>query len=286
MCIAIHDWARGAAGVFLGLLVAGVAWGGPDGTAADTAAPPAAVSEPGTVDLRPVFEKWNLPPRSQGERPTCSVFTVAGAIEYALAQKRQQGGLRLSVDYLNWASNRASGRGEDGSLFSDLWEGFERYGACPEEDMPYQIVFTARRRPSKTARATARAALEAGLQIHWIKLWDPNKGLSEAEFAEVKKALAAGWPGCGGFLWPKDAKWTDGLLEMAPRDAVRDGHSVLLVGYRDDASLPGGGAFFIHNSSGPSRRGRMSYEYVRAYANDAIWIAPAAESNQDKPAAD
>ncbi len=51
-----------------------------------------------------------------------------------------------------------------------------------------------------------------------------------------------------------------------------DGHSVLLVGYRDDKTQPGGGVFLIRNSAGPSRDGMMTYEYVRAYLNDAAWI--------------
>ena len=59
---------------------------------------------------------------------------------------------------------------------------------------------------------------------------------------------------------------------MCPRDAVCDGHSVLLVGYRDDRTQPGGGVFLIRNSGGPSRDGMLSYEYVKAYMNDAIWI--------------
>ncbi len=51
-----------------------------------------------------------------------------------------------------------------------------------------------------------------------------------------------------------------------------DGHSVLLVGFRNDGTQPGGGVFLIRNSAGPSRDGMMTYDYVRAYLNDAAWI--------------
>ncbi len=47
---------------------------------------------------------------------------------------------------------------------------------------------------------------------------------------------------------------------------------MLLVGYRDDKRQPGGGVFLIRNSSGPFRGGMLSYEYAKAYMNDAIWI--------------
>ena len=59
---------------------------------------------------------------------------------------------------------------------------------------------------------------------------------------------------------------------MCPRNAVRDGHSVLLVGFRDDPAQPGGGVFLIRNTAGKSRDGLMTYEYVRTYMNDAVWV--------------
>ena len=244
-------------------------------------------TEPQSVDLQPVFDRWGLPPRAQGGRPTCSVFTITGAIEYALAEKQHHGGpptggrgTRLSVEFLNWASNRVIGKRADGGFFSDLWKGFQSHGICDEDDMPYAATFDPSQQPSSAALEHARKIQEAGLRLHWIKKWNPHKGLNESQFAAVKKTLRRRWPVCGGFLWPKKAKWTDGVLEMAPRQGVRDGHSVLLVGFRDDPKQPGGGVFLVRNSSKGPRDGAsrsadqrsMSYEYVRAYMNDALWI--------------
>ena len=92
---------------------------------------------PSSVDLRPAFEKWGLAGRQQGDRPTCSAFTMAGALEFAAA-KQQGHGTRLSVEFLNWAANKAGGGAADGGFFSDLWKGFSACGICVEEDMPYQ----------------------------------------------------------------------------------------------------------------------------------------------------
>ena len=200
---------------------------------------------------------------AQGSRGTCSVFVITQAIEYALAMK-QRCAARLSVEYLNWASNQVVEERLDGGFFSDLWKGFQKHGICHEEQMPYAVAFDPGRRPSDTALADARRHQEAGLRLNWIKPWDPNRGLNDEQFAAVKETLRQQWPVCGGFLWPKQAEWSDGVLQMASREDVRDGHSVLLVGFRDDPSQPDGGVFLVQNTSKGPRDAAMSYEYVRA----------------------
>lgn len=235
------------------------------------AEPNGAVTADTGVDLRPVFRELGLSTRAQGARGTCSVFTVTRAIEYALG-KQQCRESRLSIEFLNWASNRAIRERRDGGFFSDLWKGFERYGICNEEEMSYTADFDSDSRPSYAALAQAGQVRKAGLQLHWIKPWDPNRGLNDEQFTAIKETLRNGWPVCGGFLWPQKAEWTNGVLQMASRDNVRDGHSVLLVGFRNDPRQPGGGVFLIQNTSKGPRDGAMSYEYVRAYMNDAARI--------------
>jgi len=193
------------------------------------------------------------------------------AFEFALA-KADGRGRRLSVEYLNWAANRASGEEDDGSFFSDAWKGFEGHGIAPEEAMPYRPVFVPGSAPSEEARAGALSLLGRGLRFHWIKEWNPRKGISGEQLEEVKRTLARGWPVCGGFLWPKRSVWEEGVLRIAPRPDVRDGHSVLLVGYRDDPARPGGGVVLIRDTAGPGPDGFLTYEYLRTYMNDAAWI--------------
>ncbi|MEN6429179.1 MAG: DUF2961 domain-containing protein [Phycisphaerales bacterium] len=233
-----------------------------------------------SIDLRPAFEQWQLERRVQGKRNTCSVFTVTGAIEYAVASRTDRP-TRLSVEFLNWASNQAAHDTDDGSFFSDLWKGFVVYGACPEQDMPYQDKFDAARMPSETATDHAKQLHDMGLRLHWIKPWDPNTGLDETHVVAIKRVLNQQWPVCGGFRWPKKVEWTNDVLGMAPPEGVFDGHSVLLVGYCDDPQQPGGGMFLFRNSNNNGRDGWMTYEYVRAYMNDAVWI----DCEGDHPAA-
>jgi hypothetical protein len=226
---------------------------------------------PPAVDLRPTLEKWGLTPRLQGNRPTCSAFVVAGALEFAAAE-RQAHATRLSVEFLNWAANQVCGDTEDGGFFSDLWKGFAAYGICAEPDLPYQPDHKPSAPPPAAALADAQARLGLGLRLNWIKPWDVNTGLTQGEFLGIKRTLSEGWPVCGGFRWPKEEAWVNDVLQLCPTNAVRDGHSVLLVGYRNEPAQPGGGMFLFRNTAHEGRDGFMPYAYAQTYMNDAAWI--------------
>lgn len=224
---------------------------------------------PPSADLRPLFAKYDLPNRRQGSRGTCSVFAVTGALEFALAVK-QGHGTRLSVEFLNWASHKAANRTADGGFFSELWTGYKKSGICAEEDLPYSSHYDAALVPSPEAVHHARTT--PGLELHWIKEWNPHTGLAESQHAEIKSTIARGWPVMGGFRWPKRAHWRDGVLQMCPPEDVFDGHSVLLVGYREDTAQPGGGVFIIRNSGGDGSDGYLPYAFAAQYMNDAAYI--------------
>lgn len=241
--------------------------------ASRTAVPTASASAPlpNAVDLRPEFERWHLDRRRQGARPTCSAFTVAGAIEFAVARHQGQTP-RLSVEFLNWAANEKCGDRADGGFFSDLWKGFESYGICAEDTLRYSSKFDPAAQPSGAALADARKRLPLGLKLHWIKEWNVKTGLTTEHMTAIKRTLAQGWPVCGGFRWPKKEVWVENVLQMCPANAVRDGHSVLLVGFRAETAQPGGGVFIFRNTAGSGRDGLMPYEYAQAYMNDAVWV--------------
>lgn len=226
---------------------------------------------PARVDLRPILERFNLGPRVQGARPTCSVFTVTTALEFAAA-KRQGQTPRLSVEFLNWASNKTCGNSQDGGFFSDMWKGFAAYGICSETNMAYEANFQANHEPSAAALAEAKTRLSLGLQLHWLKLWDVKTGLTPGAFVAIKQTLAKGWPVCSGLRWPKQERWVEDVLQPCPASDVRDGHSVLLVGYRDDSTQPGGGVFLFRNTSHGGQDGAMPYAYAQEFMNDAVWV--------------
>lgn len=207
---------------------------------------------------------------------------MAGAIEFAFA-KRQGHCPRLSVELLNWAANKTCGDLDDGAFFSDLWKGYTNYGICTAEELPYQAQFDHSVAPSAMALADARKRSGLGLRINWIKEWNVNTGLTDAERIAIKRILHLGWPVCGGFRWPKKEQWTDNVLQMCSANAVRDGHSVLLVGYRDDADQPGGGVFIFRNTAQTGRDGLMPYAYAQDYMNDAVWVDYKDSAVQSRP---
>lgn len=214
-------------------------------------------SQPSSVDLRPRLLALGLSPRGQGARGTCSVFTTCAAIEFALAVHRGKG-LRLSPEFVNWAAGQASGRPSDGNFFHNALAGFERHGVCAESNMPYQAAFDAKLSPSAAASAEAervRDELRGAVVVRWIVPWTADRfGVSDEQFAEIRRVLASGYPVAAG-----------------------SGHSRLLVGYRDDASVPGGGVFLTEDSA-LSRFDEVTYEFVRKQVADAFWVeAQAAE---------
>ena len=228
-------------------------------------------AERAVVDLRPKFDNWQLGERRQGKRGTCSVFAVTGAVEFAVAAKDGRG-TRLSPEFLNWASNRQCGNRQDGGFFSDLWRGFEAFGICSEEAQPYAKRFDPDLAPAEGTLAEAAARRKLGLKIHWIKEWDVTTGIDDEQLTAIKSTLSSGWPVCGGFRWPRHEEWKDGVLQMRAPEEVFDGHSVLLIGYRDDPAQPGGGVFHFRNSGGNGKDGSMPYAYARLFLNDAMWI--------------
>lgn len=228
-------------------------------------------SLPKTVDLLPLFAKYELPNRRQGGRGTCSVFATVGGLEYALAVKNGHGA-RLSVEFLNWAAHKAANRTADGGFFSELWNGYEKSGICTEEDLPYQSQYNADLNPPELAVQHASIMCSPLITLQWIKEWNPNTGLTPTQIAAIKSTIARRWPVLGGFRWPKRAEWKQGVLQMCPPEEVFDGHSVLLIGFRDDATQPGGGVFMIRNSGGDGSDGYLPYAYVAEFMNDAAWI--------------
>ncbi|MCC6728318.1 MAG: C1 family peptidase [Chthonomonadales bacterium] len=225
----------------------------------------------GEADLRPRFARWGLNPKRQGTRPTCSVFVATAALEYAMTERRGRP-VRLSEEFLNWAANRAAGEDLDGAFFHDLWSGYRLHGICREAHMPYAGAFDAGARPSPTAMRSAARNRAAGLELRWVKAWDVTTGLTIGQMDGIRAALRGGAPVWAGLRWPKQPEWRDGALQPCGPDAVYDGHSVLLVGFRDDVGWPGGGVFRFHNSAGPSPEGLLPYAFAREYTNDAAWI--------------
>ena len=204
----------------------------------------------GDVDLRPRFTAYGLPPRGQGARPTCSIFATTAVAEFAFARATGTG-TRLSAEFCNWAANAATGRSDDGDFFHCALQGYERFGLCSDALWPYGTVFPAGATPPPDALVDAgRRAATAGasVRVRWLRPIDGTRGLSPAQFADVLATLRAGWP-----------------------VAVGAAHRRVLVGWRGDASAPGGGTFLTLDS-GHGVFAELGADIVQAETCDAFTI--------------
>ncbi len=229
-------------------------------------------------NLKPLFDQYGLTVRDQGGRGTCSVFAVVGLMEFEYAHLLGDR-VTLSVEYLNWASNQVTGETEDGSFFSDALDGLHAFGICEDSLFPYYTRnYTKKVEPSIRALADGKRRKKA--ETIWIKQWNPETGMSEDQIQQVKAQIRAKHPVAIGFQWPKNEeryrKTENGMITVPPREGVFDGHSVIMTGYQDDPSAPGGGWFTFRNSHGTGYGndgyGKMPYEYLSKYANDGVSV--------------
>ena len=94
----------------------------------------------------------------------------------------------------------------------------------------------------------AEANRRLGFEVHWIRPWAKESGLTDTQFGEIRRTLATGWPVCAG-----------------------SNHSRLLVGYFDEPKQPGGGKF-ITRDSGRGKYREVSYDWVRNHVYDLFWV--------------
>ena len=227
---------------------------------------------PATVDLRPKFKKLGLVARDQartGGSDVCSLFAITALADFELASK-DPNSPRLSEEFLVWAANEATGLKGDQAMFYEAVHGLNALGICSDALMPFASGGNPKP-PSAKALADAKQR-SARWKVEWIKRWDVKQPLTDQEFEAIKRALANGHPVAVGMRWQKSGPVN--LLDVAVE--VFDGHSVVFVGYEQDAKKPGGGVFIFRNHGGPrfgsDGHGTISYAYARAYVNDALWL--------------
>jgi hypothetical protein len=234
----------------------------------------AAEALPTNVDLTPEFQRLDLPAHAQGDRDVCSLFAVTGIADFENARHGPGKQPCLSEEFLIWAARQSTGKDHDQAMFYEAVHGLNLLGICCEELMPY-VAKAGRRQPSPKALADARQRAERW-QVHWIRRWNVSRPMSDAQLQGIKRALAQGHPVACGLRWPNKLSGSS-ILSDNPPGGVSDGHSIVFVGYTDDAAAPGGGTFRFRNSFGPSwgdhGYGVMSYAYLRKYANDALWLS-------------
>ncbi len=251
------------------------------------------------VDLRPEIRKRGLAIRDQGNRGTCTVFATTFLIEYKKAgTKGTPPGLHLSEEYLNWAGNKVTGEDADGGFFTKFIPGFRTWAIATSREMPYKATYNPAHpdTPSAATTAAAKKMFPVRYPFAILKVWNDTKGMTPAELSRVVSVLRSGRPVATGIWWLTNFATVTvhgiPLLKDYPRSANKnsdpsknpmfDGHSIDLVGFKQSSEFPGGGYFIFRNSFGPSfgnkGYGFVSFQYLRAYSNDAIAIEPPSNS--------
>ncbi len=228
---------------------------------------------PASVDLVPEYQKHKLAPEAQGDRDVCSLFAITSLVDFETARGIGPAYRRRSVEFLIWAARKSTGHKGEQAMFYEAVHGLNALGVCTETLLPYGPKPALDFKPDKEQQANAHV-LAHRWHVHWIRRWDVKRPTTEAELLAIKKALAAGHPVACGLRWPKNQHGS-AILAVPRADEVFDGHSIALVGYEDGPARKGG-VFLFRNSNGPGwgkeGYGRLSYAYIRAYANDALWL--------------
>jgi hypothetical protein len=244
------------------------------------------------------------PVGDQGSRGTCVAFAVA-VLYYAASQKAGRVPCTLSTQYLYaWAKQdvaaltingqRVDLRAREGTTFEAVLNSLSTRGACLEDDLAYEgehdlSQFYTIRPPVLTHD---EIALENRASEHCIKSYRSVELTSNSVRRELynKRAVAVGLP-LYQIAWGNPVTYTTGVVPMPLTidsggtgvllDVYRGGHAVAIIGYRDDATQPGGGAFLFRNCWGrewandhAQRRGLgwLPYAYLERYAEVAYVI--------------
>ena len=236
---------------------------------------------PQQVDLSPRFTELKLPICRQNG-PWCWAYTTIGVLEYEEASRLGHR-FQLSPGFLTWAAQETDSQGSGGSNFGRADRGLEQYGAVSLESGGI---------PPSGGRIPAPAddIIKAGqnfddLNFHWIRFWN-RKQMSDQQLITIKGDIAQGHPVAVGMQWPNNTSFVSGtkILKVPDHADVFDGHCVILVGYTDDPTVPGGGSFLFRNSWGANwgdhGYARMPYELLGFCINDAysVRITPKANS--------
>ncbi len=233
------------------------------------------------IDLMP-------PVRDQKSRGTCVAHACAAVREFLLGPDASTVA-NLSEQFLYWACKERDNWPGEGTWIKVGMEVLQAQGVCAEEVWPYnpdKVDGNEGQGPAPQGAVDAAAAhkITQGelLQARWV--------------SSMKETLADGRP--VAFAVPVYRYWltepvksTGDLRMPLTNEASIGGHAMAIVGYQDDATVPGGGYFLIRNSWGETWAGksqlaagygRLPYEFISKYSRSA-YTATAPKPVQPEP---
>ena len=221
-----------------------------------------------------------FPVRDQGGRGTCVAFSSVGLREYLAGCS-----VELSEQFLYWACKQLDGHPDEaGTFVHTAMSALSTMGVCPRETWPYnpeQILGDESQGP---APDEAREQATSFVML--------NSRAVAPNCVNHYKHVLAGTDGLGGMpvviaclvfnSWFRSAATHQTgkiTMPLPGEQPLGGGHAMLIVGYQDDSSVPGGGYFIVRNSwserwasASPEVPGHalMPYAYVERYVAEAF----------------
>lgn len=222
---------------------------------------------PAVVDLR----RWCSPIAEQRPMQSCNACSVVGALEYLMLMTGQTL-VPLSILYVYYNGRKIAGmQNEDGGMIpAHATAGVMAYGVCEDRLWPNQREHV-NDEPPKNCYDQAKA-----LGVQYARL-DANNDAAKASIVN-KIPVIIGWGMPKGYY---DAVGSNGKMpDSGFDDQPHEGHSMLCVGYDDNARH-----WIVRNSWG-ANWGDRGYCYIPyaladryAWANDMWVIGALAKSN-------
>lgn len=194
-----------------------------------------------------------FPVRDQGSRGTCVAFASTALREYL-----ERSSIELSEQFLYWACKSLDGYPDEaGTFIHSAMSALSTKGICPGEVWPYN--------PEPVPRNESQSPPPDGAEQSALEFTMPYTRTVAPNCINHYKQVLSGVDGLGGMpvviaslvfnSWFRSAatRQTGKITMPLPgEEPLSGGHAMLIVGYQDDTSVPGGGYFIVRNSWGES----------------------------------
>ena len=231
--------------------------------------------------------------RDQGKRGTCVAFASVGLREYLEGCNSE-----LSEQFLYWACKQSDGYPDEAGTFIHIaMSALGTMGVCEWPLWPYN--------PEPDPGNESQDPPPNGATEQALTFVMPATRAIAPNWVNLYKQVLAGVDGFGQMpiviaslvfnSWYRSAATHQTgkiTLPLPGEMPLSGGHAMLIVGYQDDPSVPGGGYFIVRNSwsedwaaQSPEARGHalMPYAYIEQYIVEAFSGQAVSHARKETP---
>ncbi|MFL5734231.1 MAG: C1 family peptidase [Chloroflexia bacterium] len=253
-----------------------------EASAADVAAGAAPVTLPAAVNL-----VAQMPPiRNQQSRGTCVAFALTALNEYTLRRRGIQ--RDLSEQHLYYETKLIDGDPNGcGTFQSKAVIVLQTRGECPETIWPYNPNLPCNNHGPRPAQARPM-----GINSRLTTLLVPARNVQAYKtHMSQRRPVTMSIPVYDSWYYSAETRRSGRITMPIGNEQPHGGHALLLVGYQDTPTGPGGGYFIVRNSWGTANwgyqcpygagYGTIPYQYITNYAWEAYTAQVPAGSEDD-----